>query len=73
MLQSGFFEVEDCLESLSREGDPLVALKDRVDFERFRPRLKKLLKFKRGGRPPLDSVLMLKVLILQTLYNLSDD
>ena len=73
MLQSGFFEVEDRLESLSREGDPLVALKAHVDFERFRPRLKKLLKFKRGGRPPLDSVLMLKVLILQTLYNLSDD
>ena len=27
----------------------------------------------KGGRPPFDAVLMFKVLVLQTLYNLSDD
>src|SRR3954467_5937962 len=27
----------------------------------------------RGGRPPYDPVLMFKVLVLQTLYTLSDD
>ena len=42
----------------------------------FRPALAKVLrrsKRKQGGRPPFDAVLMLKILVLQALYNLSDD
>ena len=47
-----------------------------VDFEPFRYRLEKALKRSdgsKGGRPPYDPVLMFKVLVLQALYNLSDD
>lgn len=47
-----------------------------VDFEPFRYRLEKALRRSdgaKGGRPPHDPVLMFKVLVLQALYNLSDD
>lgn len=47
-----------------------------IDFEAFRYRLAKALKRSdgsQGGRPPYDLVLMFKVLVLQALYNLSDD
>jgi len=43
---------------------------------RFRPALASGFHFSRGthgGRPPYDAVLIFKVLILQSLYNLSDD
>lgn len=52
-------------------------MNESVDFERFRPRLQRLLKLsyhrKKGGRPPFDPVLMFKILVLQSLYTLSDD
>jgi len=53
-----------------------VTLAAVVDFEPFRYRLEKALKRSdgsRAGRPPYDPVLMFKVLVLQALYNLSDD
>ena len=74
--QPGFFDLSDRYEALSKFGDPLERLKALVDFESFRSLIKKELGFKRspkGGRPPYDCILILKILILQTLYNLSDD
>ena len=47
-----------------------------MDFELFQPELEAALARSdrsRGGRPPYDAVLMFKVLVLQTLYTLSDD
>jgi IS5 family transposase len=47
-----------------------------VDFELFRPELNAALERSdraRGGRPPYDPVLMFRILVLQTLYTLSDD
>jgi hypothetical protein len=47
-----------------------------VDFELFRGELEAALDRSdraKGGRPPYDPVLMFKVLVLQTLYPLSDD
>ena len=47
-----------------------------VDFELFRPELDAALGRSdraRGGRPPYDPVLMFRILVLQTLYTLSDD
>jgi len=47
-----------------------------IDFEVFRSDLEAALSRSdrtRGGRPPYDAVLMFKVLVLQTLYTLSDD
>lgn len=73
--QPGFFDLEHHYERLSAAGDPLERLAAAVNFEAFRYRLEKALKRSdraKGGRPPYDSVLMFKVLILQALYNLSD-
>ena len=49
-----------------------------IDWELFRGDLESLLGYdirdpRRGGRPPFDAVLMLKVLVLQKYYGLSDD
>ena len=75
--ESGLFEQENTLESLSKMGDPLVMLKDVVDFEQFRNELEKLFrndsKKNNAGRKPIDPVFMLKVLFLQRLYNISDN
>lgn len=74
--QLGFFDLEDRYGALSSFGDPLEKLGAVVHFEAFRYRLEKALKRSartKGGRPPFDSVLMFKVLVLQALYNLSDE
>ena len=74
--QLGFFDIQDRYEALSRAGDPLEGLRTMVPWETFRKLLKKTLQRKdrsNGGRPPFDDVFMFKVLVLQALYNLSDD
>ncbi len=76
MVQRGFFDTDERLEQLSAAGDPLERLSAVVDFELFRGDLEAALKRSdrsKGGRPPYDAVLMFKVLVLQTLYTLSDD
>ena len=57
-------------------GDPLVGLTKHVDFEALAasidaaaPRPSRA----KGGRPPYPTVLMVKILVLQQLYNLADD
>ena len=74
--QPGFFDGEERLKALSAAGDPLERLARVVDFEVFRGDLERALSRadrSKGGRPPYDPVLMFKVLVLQTLYTLSDD
>jgi IS5 family transposase len=74
--QAGFFDGEDRLKALSAAGDPLERLALVVDFEVFRGELEAALSRSdrsKGGRPPYDPVLMFKVLVLQTLYTLSDE
>jgi transposase, IS5 family len=74
--QPGFFDSDERLAWLSAAGDPLERLAAAVDFELFRGALERALKRSdrsKGGRPPYDAVLMFKVLVLQTLYTLSDD
>ncbi len=56
--------------------DPLRDLGDRINFESFRSLIETGLRKESkgaGGRPAFDVVLMFKVLIVGTLYNLSDD
>jgi IS5 family transposase len=75
-MQPGFFDLDDRLALLEKLGDPLPKLDRVVNWNGFRPALRKLRKKAdpgKGGRPPYDDVLMLKILVLQQLYNLSDD
>ena len=74
--QPGFFDADERLAALSASGDPLERLRTVVDFELFRSELEAALDRadrSRGGRPPYDAVLMFRILVLQTLYTLSDD
>jgi IS5 family transposase len=74
--QAGFFDAEERLRWLSASGDPLERLRAVVDFEAFRAELEAALPRadrSRGGRPPWDAVLMVRVLVLQALYTLSDE
>lgn len=74
--QPGFFDQDERLQALSAAGDALERLAAVVDFEVFRGELERALSRSdrsKGGRPPYDPVLMFKVLVLQTLYTLSDD
>ena len=74
--QAGFFDLDERYRALSAAGDALERLARAVDFELFRPELETALARSdrsKGGRPPYDAVLMFKVLVLQTLYTLSDD
>ncbi|WP_342349627.1 IS5 family transposase [uncultured Nitrospira sp.] len=74
--QLGFFDLSTRYEALSQQGDPLEQLAHVIPWEAFRPTLAKALrrsKRTKGGRPPFDAVRMFKILVLQALYNLSDD
>lgn len=75
MIQLGFFTEETRFEKLSKLGDSLEKL-NIIDWEIFRPILNVAFRKERkgfGGRPPYDYLLLFKVLILQRLFNLSDD
>src|SRR6202035_1205589 len=84
MGQLGFFDLNRRYESLDEKNDPLVAIAAMVPFESFRSKLKAALikgefrtsdatRKSAAGRKPWDEVLIFKALVLQALYNLSDD
>jgi IS5 family transposase len=75
MGQRSFFDVENRLRSVSKTGDPLERLAAAIPWESFRQVLAQVHEKERksdAGRKPRDVVLMFKVLILQSLYNLAD-
>jgi transposase, IS5 family len=59
---------------LSKVGDPLSQINSLIEWERFRPITVDLYdnKTEKGGHPNFDSVLMIKILVLQQWYGLSD-
>lgn len=72
----GLFDIQFRLEDLTKNGDPLVALNRCVNWELFRKDLHTIREKERkstAGRKPFDEVLMFKILVLQSLYNLGDD
>lgn len=73
----GFFDEHFLLERLTKLKDPLVKLNDHIDWKIFALILdvvfNKPQNSKNVGRPPFDRLMMFKLLILQSLYNLSDD
>src|SRR5688572_10575914 len=75
-MNEGLFDLQFRLEELSRGGDPLVKLNSNIDWNVFRRTLGRLRAGERlsnAGRPAFDTLLMFKVLVLQSLYNLADD
>jgi len=56
------------------KGDRLAKIQSAVDWEKFRPIIKAMYTndTPRGGRPNTDEVLMVKLLVLQQWYGLSD-
>lgn len=79
MGQPGFFDLDKRLEAISAKGDPLEALNAVVPFESFRAEIEAVVRRapeerkSNAGRKPFDAVMMFKVLVLQTLYNLADE
>lgn len=75
-MQIGFWDESLRLEKLSELGDSLERLNNAINWEIFRPTLNGVFKKQAkgaGGRPPYDYLLLFKVLVLQRIYNLSDD
>jgi IS5 family transposase len=75
-MLAGMFDLQFRMEELSRGRDPLLKLNATLEWELFRPLLAKLRPGERksnAGRPAFDALLMFKVLVLESLYNLSDD
>jgi IS5 family transposase len=79
MGQPGFFDADRRLSALSEKGDPLEAIATLVPWESFRADIEAVAltpeaeKKSRAGRKPFDAILMFRMLILQSLYNLSDE
>ena len=74
--QHSFFDEENRLAKLTKKKDPLVKLSTMINWEKFRPIIDRAMRKETkgyGGRPPYDYILMFKVLILQRLYNVSDE
>jgi IS5 family transposase len=79
MGQFGFFDTNNRLDALSAKGDPLEAIDTLVPWESFRADIEAVVltpeetKKSKAGRKPIDAMVMLRMLILQSLYNLSDE
>jgi IS5 family transposase len=75
--QLGFYDLDKRLDALSAKGDPLEALERSVAWEGFRAPIEAVRQAEErksnAGRKPYDAVLLFKVLVLQSLYNLSDE
>ena len=79
MGQLGFYDLDKRLQTISAKGDPLEALNALVPFESFRSEIEAVVRLapeerkSNAGRKRFDAVMMFKVLVLQTLYNLADE
>lgn len=75
-MLNGMFDLELRLRDLDEGRDPLARLDRAVDWELFRAELETIRPAERksnAGRKPIDAVRMFKILVLQSLYNLSDE
>lgn len=74
----GLFDDHFLMEKLTKLGDPLEKLNKYIDWKIFEPLLEKSFAIEnkdisKGGRPAFSKLVMFKALILQSMYNLSDD
>jgi IS5 family transposase len=79
MGQLGFFDADKRLAVISAKGDPLEMIDRVVPFESFRAEIEVVVltpaedKKSSAGRKPIDVIVMFRMLVLQSLYNLSDE
>src|ERR1700680_814694 len=79
MGQFGFFDAHRRLGAITAKGDPLEMIGRVVPLESFRPEIEagvlpRLSERKTSpGRKPIDVMVMFRMLVLQSLYNLSDE
>lgn len=76
MSQPGFWDWKERQEKLNQKKDLLVRLNEIVPWESFRPTLERIHDKPRksnAGRKAIDVVVMFKLLVLQQLYNISDE
>jgi len=79
MGQKGFFDIERRLEAISAKGDPLETIKKMVQWEDFRADIEAVTETKpeerqsNAGRKPYDTILKFKIVVLQSLHNLSGE
>src|ERR1700687_1020024 len=79
MGQFGFFDADRRLARISARGDPLEMIARVVPFESFRAEIEAAVltpvseKRSSAGRKPIDVMVMFRMLVLQSLYNLSDE
>lgn len=79
MGQLGFFDADKRLAAISAKGDPLEMIDLVVPFESFRAEIEAVVlrpeedKKSKAGRKPIDVIVMFRMLVLQSLYNLSDE
>ena len=76
-MQPGLFDLEFRMNKIDANGDPLKKLGELIAWEMFRADLESAREPNErkspAGRKPWDAVLMFKILILQSMYGLSDD
>jgi IS5 family transposase len=74
----GLFDDEFLFDKLTKLGDPLAKLNEYINWEIFRLPIYQVFEDEyrekeKGGRPPFCKLMLFKALIIQSLYNLSDD
>lgn len=72
------FDDHFLIEKLTKLGDPLQKLSNYINWGIFKSPLDKAFSdeakdMSKGGRPPFDKLILFKALLVQSLYNLSDD
>jgi IS5 family transposase len=79
-MTHGLFDLHIQLQKIDQNGDPLTKINQLIDWELFRKDLEKAREQARthepksnAGRKPIDVILIFKMLVLQSLYNLSDE
>lgn len=79
MAQPTFFDFDRRLAAISAKGDPLETINATVPWESFRAPIEAVTVTKpeerksNAGRPGYDTILKFKMLVLASLYNLSDE
>jgi len=74
----GLFDDHFLMEKLTKLGDPLQKLSNYINWDIFKSPLDKAFSdeakdLSKGGRPPFNKLILFKALLIQSLYNLSDD